>query len=274
MRNPRVLGTKGRPFTLVGQTIDVLSKQRKLERVLSKSNAQATSQDLDLKSDSIDLRISDDVLQRAIAWGTSRARAVSSSQSIVADSIDVLMPNQHVREMHALRSAVAEGAPDTTKFHTTEKDRLTGDTIVAHFDSAASAIRDSTSKPRIRQLVSISHATSLQHLPPRDTTVHIPAIVYVVGKLITVDFDTGAVKRVRVEDDSLATGLYLEPESDSARKARNAATPGATTRATSPTTPTVNAAPAGQRPATTPPAAPVPAPSSVSPTPTAPLKRP
>ena len=133
------------------------------------------------------MRVSNDVLQRAIAWGKSRARAVSSTQSIVADSIDVVMPNQRLREMHAVRGAVAEGAPDTTKFRTTERDRLTGDTIVAHFDTAASAIRDTTSKPRIQRLVSRVDATSIQHLPARDTTVRTPAIVYVTGQAIDSD---------------------------------------------------------------------------------------
>jgi lipopolysaccharide export system protein LptA len=212
MRNPRVQGSKGRPYTLVGETIDVLTKQRRLDRVLAKAKAEATSQDINLKSDTIDLRIVNDSLNRAISWGKSRSRAVSASQSILADSTDVLMPGQHLREMHAVGDAVAEGAPDSTKFRTTERDRLTGDTIVAHFDTAASLLRDSTSKPKIRLLVSSGHATSLQHLPPRDTTLRIPARVYVVGSTINVSFDSGAVKQVTVRDDSLATGLYLEPE--------------------------------------------------------------
>ncbi|MDB4882472.1 MAG: hypothetical protein JWL95_1238 [Gemmatimonadetes bacterium] len=261
MRSPRVLGTKGRTYTLIGQTIDVLSKQRKLDRVLAKSNAEATSQDLDLKSDTIDLRVSSDVLQRAVAWGGSRARAVSSSQSIIADSIDVLMPNQKLREMHALRSAVAEGSPDTTKFRTADKDRLTGDTIVAYFDTTAAAVTDSTSKPKIRQLISSGNATSIQHLPPRDTTVRTPAIVYVFGRLITVSFDSGAVKRVRVEDQKLAAGVYLEPESDSTRARRERTAPTARPSA-------------GARP-TAPAPAPLPAPSSTTTTPIAePPKRP
>ena len=96
MRTPRVVGSRGRPYTLVGVTIDVLSKERKLERVLAKSKAEATSEDLNLKSDTIDLRIANDSLTRAVAWGKSRARAVSASQAIVADSIDVLMPGQRL----------------------------------------------------------------------------------------------------------------------------------------------------------------------------------
>jgi hypothetical protein len=226
MRTPRVLGTKGRPFTLVGETIDVLSRKRKLERVLSKVNAQATSQDLDLKSDTIDRRVTDDVLQRAIAWGKSRARAVSPQRNLLADSIDVLMPGQRLREMHALRLAVAEGAPDSTKFRTLENDRLTGDTIVAFFDTTAAPVGDTTSKPRIRRLVSTGSSTSLQHIPPRDTALRTPAIVYVTGSAINVTFDTGGVQRVQVMNQQLASGIYLEPAPDSARAGRGSGRPG------------------------------------------------
>ena len=138
MRNPKVVGTKGRPFTLTGETIDLLTRRKKLERVLAKNRGVAVSQDLELKSDTIDLRVSDDLLQRAIVWGKSRAFATSPSQTISADSIDVLMPAQKIRELHALRGASALGLPDTTKFQLAPDDRydrLTGDTIVAEFDS-------------------------------------------------------------------------------------------------------------------------------------------
>jgi len=211
MRQPRITGTKGRPFTLVGETIDLHTRQRKLDRVLAKNAAQAHSEDLDLKSDTIDLRVSGDLLQRAIVWGKSRAHATSPTQSIVADSIDVLMPAQHVRELHALRAASAEAAPDTTKFRTAEKDRLTGDTIVAYFDSIPA--RDTTAKPQIRLLVATGHATSLQHLAPKDTSLCLPAISYVKGRIITVHFDSAQVSTVKITDKEDATGVYAEPDS-------------------------------------------------------------
>ncbi|MFL5607817.1 MAG: hypothetical protein ACJ8AD_15305 [Gemmatimonadaceae bacterium] len=266
MRTPKIVGTKGRPFTLFGETIDLLSKQRKLNRVLAKNAAEANSEDLNLKSDSIDFRVTDDLLQRAIAWGKGRARATSPTQMIVSDSIDVLMPAQRVREMHALRGASAEGTPDTTKFRTTEKDRLTGDTIVAFFDSIPP--RDTTSKPRIRVLIATGHATSLQHLPPRDTSacVRVPAINYVRGRVITVTFDSAKVKNV-VVTDSLAGGLYLEPNTDStcARLAKQP--PAAATPATVGATPaSTGTTPPGQQPPAPPTRTPVvPAPAAATP---------
>ena len=220
MRIPKVVGTKGRPFTLTGETIDLLSRRKKLERVLSKVRAVAVSEDLTLKSDTIDLRVTDDLLQRATVWGKSRAFATSPSQTISADSIDVVMPGQRVREMHAVRGAAALGLPDTTKFNLAPDDRfdrLTGDTIVAQFDSILP--RDTVSKPRIRELVAIHNATSYQHLAPQDTALRLPAINYVCGKRINVDFDSAKVRRVRVEDsDPPCGGAYAEPESDSTKR--------------------------------------------------------
>jgi len=278
MRTPRVLGTKGRPFTLVGETIDVLSKQRRLDRVLAKTNAQATSQELDLKSDTIDLRISDDVLQRAIAWGKSRARAVSPQRTLLADSIDVRMPGQRLREMHALRLAVAEGAPDSVRFHTLENDRLTGDTIVAYFDTTAAPVGDTTSKPRIRRLVSTGNATSLQHLPPRDTTLRAPAIVYVTGTAINVTFDSSAVQRVQVKNQELASGIYLEPAPDSTRArpgAANGSSPApGTATPTAGSVPRSPIAPPPEVPTSTPTPAPTPGTSPGTSAPPAPAKRP
>lgn len=214
MRQPKIRGTKGRPFTLVGGTIDLLSRRRKLERVIANGAGEAVSEDLNLKADTIDLRVTDDLLQRAIAWGKSRARATSPSQAITGDSIDVLMPGQRVRLLHAVRAAMTEGAPDTTAFRTSEKDKLTGDTIVAHFDSIPAS--DTSKKPRIRQLIALGKATSYQHLPPQDTASRLPAINYVTGQVITVTFDSAKVHDVKVVGQ--VSGITIEPHSDSTKK--------------------------------------------------------
>jgi lipopolysaccharide export system protein LptA len=271
MRNPKLAGKKDRPFTLVGETIDILSQRRKVDRLLSTNKAIATSEDMNLQSDTIDLRISDDKLQRAISWGKSRSHATSPTQTIVADSIDVLLPAQRVREMHAVRMASAEGSPDTTKFRTTEKDRLTGDTIVAYFDSIPAG--DTTSKPRINRLVAIGHATSLQHLAPRDTCIRVPAINYARGRLITVTFDSGRVNDVVVIDrEKQAGGLYVEPDPDSASMARCKTTKADTSAAGKNPAPRSTPPARGTPPATPPPG--LPSPTVVAVPPATPGKRP
>lgn len=251
MRKPKIVGTKGRSFTLVGETIDLLTRRRKLERVVARSAAEAVSEDLTLKADTIDLRVTDDLLQRAIAWGTSRAHATSRTQTMLADSIDVLMPAQHVREMHAVRKASTESAPDTAKFVTAEKDRLTGDTIVAKFDSIPA--RDTTRKPAIRELVAIGNATSLQLLQANDTSIRKPAINYVTGRRITVTFDSAKVRLVTVIGQS--GGGYFDP--DSTQKAPRQQTPGAgAAPQTPPGRPPTNPVPATTPPSTPPPVLP------------------
>lgn len=252
MRNPRMVGTKGRPFTLTGETIDLLTRKKKLERILAKNKGVAVSEDLNLRSDTIDLRVTDDLLQRAIVWGKSRAFATSPSQTISADSIDVVMPAQKLREMHAIRGASALGLPDTSKFTLTPDDRydrLTGDTIVAQFDSIPAG--DTVTKPRIRELVAINNATSYQHLAPQDTSLRLPAINYVCGKRITVTFDSAKVHHVEVQtSDPPCGGAYAEPEADSAAKRRGTARPAVPAPAGVPAP-----APGSTPPAVTPPVA-------------------
>lgn len=229
LRGPSIEGRKGRPFTLFGDRIELTGRSRKLDRVVSTGRARAVSEDMTLTSDTIDLRVAVDLLQRAIAWGPSRARAASASQQIVADSIDVIMPNQRLREMHAVRKAVAEGRPDSARFKADSVDWLRGDTIIARFDT--SATRDTTRAVQLRELVAVGNARSYHHMAPADSTIHIPAINYVVGREITIAFQEQRVARVMVRER--ASGAYLEPKPvaarpDSARVARPVTTRGTT----------------------------------------------
>ena len=219
MRNPIVNGTRNRPFRLVGDRIELFSRNRKLARVISLANARATSEDMTLRSDTIDLRISNDQLVRAFAWGPSRAHANSPTQNMVADSLDVHMPNQRVREVRALREALAEGRPDST-IHADTTNWLRGDTIVAYFDTLPPV--DTSKGPDIRQLVSIDSAEAYYHLAPQDTSLHRAAINYVKGREITINFTEQKVADIAVVGQ--VTGIYLEPSDTS--KARPTTRPG------------------------------------------------
>jgi hypothetical protein len=216
---PKVVGRGDRKFTLEGDFIDAFSKQRQVERVRSQGRAKATSEDVTLTADTIDLRITDQKLQRAYAWGPTRALARAKDQDITADSIDVLMPAQSLREMRALRKAKAEGKPDTSKIISKETDWLRGDTIVAHFDSASAG--DTTKKPVVHQIVATGStatpATSLRQVAPSGVgKTEKPNLSYNTGLQIVVDFKDGAVENVNVKGH--ATGLYLEVIPDSVRK--------------------------------------------------------
>ena len=211
LRRPQIEGKGDRKFTLRGKAIDLFSKNRLVERVLSVDSAQAVSGDLDLRSDSIDLRITDNKLSRAHAWGPSGARAVSPDRTITADSLDVQLPNQRVSEVHAVRRAYAETVPDSTKLKSEQRDWLRGDTIVASFDSALTA--DTSSKPRIRELLANGNASSFYQVPSNKGVTEPPSLNYVRGKTITVTFANQEVESVVVEEQ--AAGIFAEPAPDS-----------------------------------------------------------
>lgn len=223
MRTPSIEGKGDRPFTLSGAIIDLYSKQRQLERVIAKGTARAVSKDLDLKADTIDLRLTAQRLERAFAWGPQRAHAVSPAADIVADSVDVIMPGQRAREVRAVRNAFAQSAPDTTTIRSGDRDWLRGDTIVALFDTLV--VGDTATRPRIRELIASGSASSYYQIATAGHPTQ-PAVNYVRGRIITVAFAEQKVQNVRVTEQ--ATGLYLEPVTDTtANKARPNATTGA-----------------------------------------------
>jgi hypothetical protein len=211
MRQPSVKGIGSRTFTLTGGVVDVFSRNRQVERVVATPNGHALSQDLELVADSIDLRVAANQLQRAMAWGSSRAHAVSPDRSIIADSIDAIMPNQRVREVRALRKAYAESNPDSG-IVSTQRDWMSGDTIVARFDTVATA--DTSSKAKIRQIVAIGNARSFYQMKNSKGPKSEPSVNYVTGKNIDIEFADRKVATVTVTDQ--ATGVMIEPAEASA----------------------------------------------------------
>lgn len=220
MRGPVIQGKAQRPFTLSGTIVDIFSRSRQLERVVSLGNARALSDDLDLRADTIDLRVTQNKLERAFAWGSSGARAVSPTQLITADSLDVRLPGQRIREVYAVRNAWAQSDPDSTKIRSKERDWLRGDTIVARFDSVAAS--DTASKPQLERLVANGNARSYYQIAVAGAPLDRPAVNYVRGRTITVSFANRQVERVSVKDQ--ATGVYLEPIRDSTATATKPAT--------------------------------------------------
>lgn len=210
MRGARIVNEdSARRFTLTGDTIDMYSKDRQLQRVMARHNGKATSDDLLLEAELIDLRFSERVINEAFAWGGTRARARTPQQDLDADSIRIRLVDKVVREVHAIGGARSSGLPDTTKMRTTERDLLRGDSVYAWFDSSDVARKDTARGARIKEIKAVGNASSLFHVASARGREAAPAMNYVRGRRITVAFDTGAVRDVRV--DSAASGIYLEP---------------------------------------------------------------
>ena len=212
MRAPSIEGRGDRPFTMTGAVIDLFSRDRELERVLAAGEARVESEDVDVTADTLDLRVVGRELQRAYAWGPSRARARAPDRDIVADSLDVRLPGQRLREVFAIGGARVEGRPDTLRIRTDEREFLTGETIVARFDSTA-APSDSAGSPPLEWLRADGGARSLQFVASDTTVVTTrPSIHYVEGRTITVTFAAGELQRVDVvaPDSGLVTGVFLD----------------------------------------------------------------
>ncbi|MGQ0648817.1 MAG: LptA/OstA family protein [Gemmatimonadaceae bacterium] len=205
MKQPVVESKGSQPFTLSGRVIDIFGRSRTVDRVLAVDSAKAVNKDLTLSADTVDLRVADNKLQRAYAFGVTRATAVTRDRRILADSLDVVMPNQRIRELNAIGSAYAESDPDTAKVTTTERDWLRGDTIVARFDSVST---DTTTQPPIIDLVADGSASSFYHVPSTKGDKAKPGVNYVKGGRITIDFKEREVSTVTVDDSVF--GVFLE----------------------------------------------------------------
>ncbi|MGI8619609.1 MAG: LptA/OstA family protein [Gemmatimonadaceae bacterium] len=208
MLSPVVNGRGEQQFTLRGGVIDLFSRERKLERVLATPSGHVFSGDLELLADSIDMRLANDQLREAYAWGPGRARATSPERDITADSIYVLTPNQRLREMHAVGNAFANSIPDTATVAANERDWISGDTIVARFDSVAAG---DTARVAPRELVATGDARSFYQFGNPEGVRERPTMNYVRGRIIAIAFADGEVSTVTVTEQ--ASGVYLEAES-------------------------------------------------------------
>ncbi|HSA55971.1 MAG TPA: LptA/OstA family protein [Gemmatimonadaceae bacterium] len=214
MVKPVIESTGERPYTLRGRVIDLFGAARTIDRVVAIDSGEATSQDLTLTADTIDLRVAQNRLERAFAFGTTGAHARTPQRDVIADSLDVLMPDQRVRELRAIGKAYAESDPDSTKIRSDERDWLRGDTVLAFFDSLAAA--DTASQPDIRELMASGQASAFYQVASERGDVGCPGINYVRGRVIRLFFADGEVNRVSVVDS--ASGVYLEPAADTAAR--------------------------------------------------------
>ncbi|AMW04909.1 hypothetical protein [Gemmatimonas phototrophica] len=207
-------------FTLVGDTIDMFSTARKLNRIVARHKAIATSTDLVLNAENIDMRLKEQQLEEAYAFGKGRAKATTPQQDVLADSMRIRLVDKDVREVRAIGDAMAIGTPDTLKMRTKDKDLLRGDSILAFFDSLITAKRDTapgaasdSGGAKVKEIRALGNASSLFHFASSKGPTAPPSINYVRGVRIFVHFDSGTVRDVRV--DSAASGVYLEPAPDS-----------------------------------------------------------
>lgn len=225
MRGPSIESRGAEPFTLKGRVIDIFGSQKAVERVVARDSGSAVSKSFTLVADLIDMRLVTSKLDRAYAFGPSGARVTSPERDILADSIFVVMPDQRIKELHAVGDAYAESDVDTIKVKSAERDWMRGDTIVGLFEKLAPT--DTSSRPQMERLTASGNASSYYQMAPAKGPKDRPSLSYTKGRLIQLDFKDREVQTVHVEEK--ASGLYLEATTDSTttpgRPGRRPATP-------------------------------------------------
>lgn len=215
LKDPVVESRGSQPYTLRGRVIEMYGAARQVDRVVALDSASAVSEEVTVRSDTLDLRVTGNRLDRAFAFGPSGARATTPERDIIADSIDIVMPGQRIRELRAVGKAFAESDPDTLRVLTAERDWIRGDTLIARFDSVAAA---DTSAPRLRDLFAAGEASAFYQVPADSADRTRPGINYVTGRVIRLTFKDGTVDAVTVTDR--VSGVYLAPVAADTARAR------------------------------------------------------
>jgi lipopolysaccharide export system protein LptA len=204
MISPVIIGKGERSYTLRGRQVELYTRDRIVQRVLAQADAKATSDDLLLTADTIDLRVDRNKAQAAYIWGKSRARAVSPDRDLIADSLAVRMPDQQLREIRAFVNAVATTIPDTALIRTGEKDWVKGDTIFAFFDSTSRATRvvspdrpAATAAPATPPTPVATPTPRRRGAPPVDTATARPVAVVVPVPDSSIADSTNAKPQLR-----------------------------------------------------------------------------
>jgi hypothetical protein len=226
VRGKPIVEGKGRPatggaakgYTLVGTRIELALERRDVRAVKAMGDGKATGSDWTLTGDTIDLHISNRMLQQTFAWGDSlRPHAISTLYTIQSDSMAIDSPDEVLTESRAFGKAFSTARRDSTTT-AAETDWITGDTLTARFVQ----VQDRASnrpRTRLRQIVSHGSARALTHHPEnRDTTAAArdsaggssqPAINYSRGQQIDITLLADRIDRVVVA--GRADGVHLEP---------------------------------------------------------------
>jgi hypothetical protein len=206
MIGPVIESTGDKPFTLRGRVVDLHGTEREINRVVAIDSGRAVSDEFTLTADTIDLRVTASRLQRAFAFGTTGAYAITPGRDVLADSLDIVMPDQRIREMRAIGKAYVESDPDTLRILSDERDWMRGDTLIARFDSVAAS---DTAQPLLRDLFASGDASAYYQIAPDSGRRGRPGVNYITGRVLRLVFADGEVDTVTVTDQ--VSGVYLAP---------------------------------------------------------------
>ena len=210
---PRVQGKSARPYTLTGTRIELGLQGREIRLVKALGDGVATGADWRLTADTIHLHVDRKKLQQAFAWGPKdsvRARAVSTLNTIQADSLALDLPDEVLTEARSFGRAYSTSKKEASKRDssaTPEVNWIAGDSLTARWTQVADSA--GTKRTKLYRLISRgSPARSFTHLASEHDSTG-PSLNYSRGKVIDIVLKGDKVDRVTVI--GRADGVQLEP---------------------------------------------------------------
>jgi lipopolysaccharide export system protein LptA len=235
-------------YQLLGDSITAtLTEADEVRDILARHEASLGSEDMDVTAGAIRLFFEDGAVARMVAmpWPprpgalpAGQARVTSEQFNMAADSVDVLAPQQQLREAVAIGRAFVERiTPDSLRKYLPEADEavlraiandwMRGDTVRAFFTAAPAdpaaadvtdpaAERQGTADRVLERLYAIGGPAQAMHrMRPEDAAPDaMLSIAYLVGRQVEVTLTDGLVSGVTASED--VRGIYLQP-ADAAR---------------------------------------------------------
>jgi hypothetical protein len=257
LTNAELHGAGRDTFNLTGKDIDLALKKRELTGLKAKTKAKATSKDVNLDADSIQITLANREVETIRAWGKQvRPKALSGDHLVYGDSLVIETPGQQLKSVKAYGSAWAGFRPDSSADTTNaaaaaaRRDWISGETVVAQFVERDSA---GVKTSAIKQLQADEKAKSYYQMAPEKPNTK-GSINYTRADHITVTMrvtsDSNTVERVDARGN--VDGIHLQPSSpkrDSTR-ADSVRTDSLKRAGKAPPPPSKNAKPAPKKPAT------------------------
>ncbi|UCF19549.1 MAG: hypothetical protein JSU87_16780 [Gemmatimonadota bacterium] len=220
--DPRV---EAQGTNLEGDTVLVLLEAEQVREIHSWPNGSARGDGVGLAAPYLRMFVEEEEVTRTVASAGAAertgvvdsagrapwARSESNEYILVADSIDILRPGGSLQQVIAVQRARANTRemvePADSLLGT---DWLVGDTITGYFTAAEAS--GAGQDAELERLVASGSARALYHVRDdpagADPALQEAALNYVIGRIVTLQLEGGAVQGAEV---ILGTGLYLEP---------------------------------------------------------------